>query len=323
MEIGGYRELDLRTGLEYYQGTDVARLNSGRSGVYHAARCMGVNRVMIPYYQCETVRDFLLKKHMEVQYYHIGEDMLPQVENLDRNTAIVVVNYFGLIKERELVAFVENNCNVIIDGTQGFYQANIAGAYSVYSPRKFFGVPDGAYVVGRGAEHFLEQYEQDLSADTAGFLLSRIESGGNMNYASYQGSEARLECSDILRMSKLTHALLDNIDYDTIRQRRQKNYDYAAQIFKKVNRLPDKLLQRDPAQVPMVYPLLIEQEDLRYILKANQVFVGQWWKYLLTDRHASEFEKKLSTYMLPIQIDQRYGKQEIDFEADLIFRSIQ
>lgn len=322
MEIGGYRELDLRTGLEYYRDASPARLNAGRCGVYHAARCLGCRKVLLPRYQCETVRNFLLKKGIEVAYYHIGEDMLPLVENQEAETAIVLVNYFGLIPAAALEAFVRANRNVIIDNTQGFYQPNIPGAYSVYSPRKFFGVPDGCYVIGPDAGRYLEEYGRDSSAPSALFLLTRIESGGNANYGQYQESEHRLDGSDILQMSKLTQALLDNVDYDAVRQKRQRNYDYAACVFGEVNQLPASLLEREESQVPMVYPLLIEREDLRYILKENHIFVGQWWKYLLEEPDVTPLERRLSLYMLPIQIDQRYGPEEIDYTAELIFRSI-
>lgn len=318
MEIGGYRELDLRTGLEFYASSHPARLNAGRCGIYHAARCLGVRKVILPYYQCETVRDFLLKKGMEVSYCRIGQDLLPSPEDVPSDTALVVVNYFGLIPHEQLSALARKYRAVIIDNTQGFYQPNIPGAYSVYSPRKFFGVPDGCYVIGEGAENGLEEYGQDRSASTADFLLTRIESGGNANYPRYQASEARLEQSDILRMSKLTHALLDNIDYAGIREKRQRNYDYAAAVFASFNRLPEEILMRTPEQVPMVYPLLIENEELRYHLKARHIYVGQWWKYLLDDPQVPAWEKALSRYLLPIQIDQRYGRREIDYTAQAI-----
>ena len=81
------------------------------------------------------------------------------------------------------------------------------------------------------------------------------------------------------------------------------------------------MLAREPNQVPMVYPLLIEREELRYILKENHVFVGQWWKYLLKEPDVTPLERRLSMYMLPIQIDQRYGPVEIDYTAELISRA--
>ena len=93
-------------------------------------------------------------------------------------------------------------------------------------------------------------------------------------------------------------------------------------MFASLNRLPAELLKRAGEQVPMVYPLLIEKEALRHQLKAHQIYVGQWWKYLLDDPRASAWEKELSRYLLPIQIDQRYGPEEIDYTAQMLQRAI-
>lgn len=322
MEIGGYRELDLRTGLEYYGGAGLVRLNAGRFGIYHALRCMNCHKIKLPYYLCETVRDFLLSKGVEVSYYHIGADMLPQVGNRLIDTAILLVNYFGLMKSAQLTEFVRENSNVIIDNTQGFYQPNILNAYSVYSPRKFFGVSDGCYVIGPNVERYLEEYPPDMSSDSSIFLFSRIETGGNANYVQYQENEKRLNEAGVRTMSELTHALLDNIDYVAIRERRQENYDYAATVFQDQNLLPASLLVRETMQAPMAYPLLIENENLRYELKKHHIYVGQWWKYLLNESGTSILEKRLSRYLLPIPIDQRYSRSEIKYIADVIVKTL-
>lgn len=68
----------------------------------------------------------------------------------------------------------------------------------------------------------------------------------------------------------------------------------------------------------MVYPLLIENEELRHHLKEQHIYVGQWWKYLLDDPWVPAWEKELSRYLLSIQIDQRYGRDEIDYTAQVL-----
>ena len=42
-----------------------------------------------------------------------------------------------------------NISNVIIDNAQAFYSKHQDRAYSFNSARKFFGVPDGAYLFGK------------------------------------------------------------------------------------------------------------------------------------------------------------------------------
>lgn len=319
MEVGGYRELDLRKGCEYYKGTkDIARLNAGRCGIYYALCVMECNRILIPYYECSTVWRFMDRKEVEVSFYHIDEKFLPTIQNHDESTAFLVVNYFGLMKRSDIEGIVRNNKNVIIDNTQAFFEEPVVGAYNVYSPRKFVGVPDGCYVIGRSAENLCKDYEQDSSADTASFLLSRIESGGNRNYSAYLENENRVDKSNVRKMSLLTHRLLDNIDYESVKEKRRENFRYARSIFDEMNVIDKSVLESDGTSVPMVYPLVFENKNLRQVLKDNSIFVGQWWKYIIDLDGASEWEKYLSKYLFPIQIDQRYGKGEIDHERRVV-----
>ena len=60
MEIGSFIELQFERGREYYKQTEhIARLNTGRAAIWHAFRVLNCSAIWIPYYQCDTVRDFL------------------------------------------------------------------------------------------------------------------------------------------------------------------------------------------------------------------------------------------------------------------------
>ena len=323
MEIGGYRELDLRQGNEYYAGGGAARLNSGRAGIYHALRRYGLNRILIPYYECSTVREFLLRQGVEAVYYSVDQELRPLIpgEQIRGDTAVLIVNYFGMLSREELSGFAAQYPNLIVDNTQAFYSAPVKGAYCVYSPRKFFGVPDGSYVLGKNAAEGLEEYGQDVSGGTASFLLKRIESGGNNNYPLYLENEERIQQSGVLRMSVLTQALLDNVDYAYCAEKRRENFAVADALFREINRLPETLL-RDASEwfVPMVYPLVVEDAGLRVCLKKNSIFVGQWWKYLLAETSESSVEHYYAKYMIPIQIDQRYSREHLLYTADVVER---
>ena len=67
MEIGSFLELQFEKGREWYaksceNNMQIARLNSGRAGIYHAVRCLHCDAVYLPDYECDTVREFLTKK---------------------------------------------------------------------------------------------------------------------------------------------------------------------------------------------------------------------------------------------------------------------
>lgn len=320
MEIGGYRELDLRCGCEYYTGPNVARLNMGRAGIYHALRRLGCSKLYLPYYECGTVRGFLAEQGMETAYYHIDRTLRPlPPEGVEDCAAVLLVNYLGLLPAEEIRAFTRRFPRVIVDNTQAFFAPPEDGAYSVYSPRKFFGVADGCYVIGKGAAQGLEAYQEDFSAGSSSFLLRRIESGGNENYPYYLESERRLEESGARRMSRLTHALLDNVDYGACLEKRRRNFKTARALFDGLNRLPPTVLDRmDKDAAPMAYPLVIEDAGLRQRLKERRIFVGQWWKYLLDELPEDAVETWLSRYLLPIQIDHRYGEAELRYTLDVV-----
>ena len=103
MEIGSFIELQLPKGLEYYsQEEDIARLNTGRSALWHAFRVTGARVIWIPYYQCDTVRDTFIKQGVEVKYYHIDRDWNPIDLASKEDEAALFVNYYGVMSNARM-----------------------------------------------------------------------------------------------------------------------------------------------------------------------------------------------------------------------------
>ena len=121
MEIGSFLELDLRDTGELFDGSEDCRLNLNRAGIYHCCRLLNVNKVLLPYYECFTVRDFLLGKGLKVDYYHIDKDFMPLDISQGDDTAIVFVNYFGLMSTEHMLSLIEGYKNVIIDNAQSLF----------------------------------------------------------------------------------------------------------------------------------------------------------------------------------------------------------
>jgi len=311
LEIGSFIGLDLRNSGEYYPGKiNIARLNSARAGIFHSCRVSNCNSIYIPYYLCPTVRKFLSEKGIEVEPYYISKGLKPIDIKQKRNQAILLVNYFGIMSINQLRSLAEKYKNVIIDNSAAFYSNPIEDCYTVYSPRKFFGVPDGCYVIGDKAEKFTDDYEQDFSAGTASFLLQRIELGTNATYSDRMKNEKRIDEADVLKMSNLTRVLLSNIDYSNIRNQRSKNFLYAHSLYKELNKF-DPIRLIDEECIPMTYPLVIEDPDLAEKLRRKKIYVGRLWNSVLKEVPDFSFEAWLSKYLIPIPIDQRYGRKEL------------
>lgn len=313
MEIGSFIGLDIRDSGEYYHSKiNIARLNSARAGIYHACKLNGCNSIHIPYYLCPTVQKFLLKKKINVKSYYINDKFEPLNLQQKDGHAVLLVNYFGILSVAKINILAKKFINVILDNSAAFYSDPIKGCYNVYSPRKFFGVADGCYVIGDDAEKYTSNYEQDFSSETASFLLKRIELGTSKTYRERMKNEERIDKADILKMSILTRALLNSIDYSYIMIKRKENFFFAHKLFKKLN-LFDPTEFIDNECIPMVYPLVVQDIDLTEKLKKKKIYVGRLWNYVIKEVHAKSFEAWLSKYMVPIPIDQRYGRLELNY----------
>ena len=180
---------------------------------------------------------------------------------------------------------------------------------NVYSTRKFIGVPDGAYVIGNRADKYVNEYEQCYSSDTAVFLLQRHEYGcEGKTYASRMINEHRIDEEDIMKMSMLTRTILDGTDYNEIILKRKQNFSTACRLLNSINSI--------------VYPLIVENDNLLQVLLKNKHFQSHWWKHLVNEMNSDTFEYWISKYVIPITIDQRYGEEELIELSRIIISNI-
>lgn len=321
MEIGSFLELQLPKGREWYKGDkDIARLNTGRMGIWHAFRVTGCKRIWIPIYQCDSIRETLAKKGVEMCFYYQDENFNPIDIQAKDDDAVILVNYYGIMSHERMAELATSYKHPIIDCAQAFFCKPVEDALTVYSCRKFVGAPDGCYVVGKDAHKFVEEYPQCYSSDTAAFLLKRIEYGcEGKGYEARSLNEHRIDTEDCMKMSKLTRNLMAAEDYAYNQQKRKENFAYAHQLLGGINKI-DPIRYMDGETVPMVYPLVVEDDSLIQRLFAAKHFQGHWWSYICEEQPEDSFEYWISRYVIPITIDQRYGKEEIDYLAKIISR---
>ena len=319
MEIGSFLELQLPKGHEFYnQETDIARLNTGRMGIWHAFRVTGCKRIWIPVYQCDSIRETLKKKGVEICFYHQDKDWNPlDIEAMD-DDAVLLVNYYGIMSSGRMAELAKPYKHVIIDCAQAFFCCPVESTLMVYSCRKFVGAPDGTYVVGKDAHKYVEEYPQCYSSDTAVFLLKRIEYGcEGKGYEARSLNEHRIDVEDCMKMSKLTRTLMDAENYEFNRQKRKENFAYVHQLLWDINRI-NPTMYMDEETIPMVYPLVVEDDNLINRLFSSKHFQGHLWSYICYEQTENSFEYWISRYVIPITIDQRYGKKEMDYLVNVM-----
>ena len=312
--IGGYFSLELPKCEEYHK--DAIRLNTGRNCLEYILRVRGYKKVYMPYYTCEAVMEPINKLGIPYEVYHIDINFeIRDRFTLKEGEALLYTNYFGL-KQHYVEQLAEMvGSRLIIDNTQAFYAKHLTGIDTFYSCRKFFGVPDGAYLYCE--KELDEDLEQDYSYDRLAHLLKRIDLSAEEGYKDYRQVEDGLDNLPIRKMSKLTQRLMKGIDYEAAAQRRRANYQMLHEALGKENNI-DLPLEKDA--VPMVYPFLVPEKGLREKLIENKIFVARYWPNVLDWTTKDDIEYLLACQMQPLPIDQRYGKEDMNRVLDIIER---
>ena len=170
--IGGFFELELNSGNEFHP--NAISLNSGRNALEYLLKANNYSAIYLPYYTCDVLLQPIKKIGINFEFYSINEQLEPVFEfsKLGTNDSFLYTNYFGL--KTNIVKQLSNNCsNLIVDNAQSFYSTPIANIDTFYSPRKFFGVPDGAYLYTNNL--LQEKLKRDTSFERFNHLIKRID----------------------------------------------------------------------------------------------------------------------------------------------------
>jgi len=304
--IGGFFELELKRGKEFYP--HLIKLNSGRNCLEYILRVRNYKKIFIPYYTCEVILEPIRRLNINYEFYHINEMLEPEIQQIDNDSALLYTNYFGL-KGEFIKLISEKFRNIIIDNAQAFFSEPIKDIDTFYSPRKFFGVPDGGYLSINKKINI--PLKKDISLSRISHLLKRIELGAEAAYDEFKHNEKSLDNQAIKEMSDLTKKILSSINYSKVKRIRNNNFNLLHDNLKDKNELKDLIEKSKPINGPMVYPFLITKDGVREYLIKNKIYVATYWPNVLKWADKNSFEYKLAKYLLPLPIDQRYGKDDM------------
>ena len=302
MSIGGYFELELPVTEEFHR--NAIRLNTGRNAFEYILRAKNYKMVYLPFYTCDVMLEPITKLNLKYKFYNIDSNFMPifNFKSIGENDVFVYNNYFGLC-DKQTKEIASLCVNLIIDNSQAFYSKPIKGVDTFYSPRKFFGLPDGSYLYTDKLLDF--NLEKDISYKRCEHLLGRADTGAEAHFQTYKENSKGLCNQPIREMSNLTQKLLSSIDYNKVADLRRQNFNYLHSKLNKRNKLK---FEFDNSAAPMIYPFLIENgAALKKELIANKIFVASYWPNVLDWAKADSFEHNLTKNMIAVPVDQRYN----------------
>jgi len=305
--IGGYFELETSNNGNLYHNNLIA-VNSGRSAFELILKQTNPRQVLLPYYTCDVILQPLNRCRIPYRFYELSNSLLPKVDSLNEGEVILYVNYFG-ISDKKVAKVVSTFPEVIIDNSQSFYSQYHEKIPTFYSPRKFFGIPDGgfAYIPKKQEPIALEK---GYSYNRCSHLLNRIDLGAEGAYNDFIENDKKLSHEGPTEMSKLTQKLMNSISFEEIAKKRKRNFSFLHKTLSTQNLFSKHI---DESTVPMVYPFISEKPGLRNHLISKKIFVPQYWpnvkQWHINNKSLEYF---LTDNLLALPIDQRYGLEEME-----------
>lgn len=317
--VGGYFELELpqSRGLPY---TGLVGFQSARASFLALLRQGGPKKVWMPRHICNAMLEPLKAAGVEPAWYELNDDLdvLPSVK-LGSGEWLLYVNYFGLRGghvDRLLQRFPPEQ--VVLDYSQSFFSPpHEAALATIYSPRKFFGVPDG------GLLHSQILVTPPDEMDAASFertthLIRRLGDSPEAGYAAYQRAEESLSDCEPRRMSKLTERILCSVDFEAASRIRKENFRKLHETLGPVNRFP---FGATSDVAPLCYPFMTDDAGLRERLISNRIFVPTYWSDAL-DRVDTHWANNMIRNLLPLPLDQRYGSADMERMLAIILSDV-
>lgn len=305
-EIGGYIEFEHYSGRQLHE--DAIKLNCARNCLAYLIKIHRIKKIFIPYFLCDSIWKTCKKYGVECSFYHIDENFSPIIPKADFSKDwLYVVNYYGQISNDKIIELKEKIENLIIDNVQAFFQAPEKNINTIYTCRKFFGVADGAYLYSNNKLD--EKLETDVSFKRMSFLLGRFEKSAEEFYSEYVQNNEFFENEPIKNMSLITENLMRSFNYANIAQQRTNNFNYLHENLKSINELN--------LQTPygaFSYPLkIVNASDIKERLLKKKIYIPTLWPDVCDLCEEDDLEYNYAQNILPLPVDQRYEKQDMDY----------
>jgi hypothetical protein len=297
-------------------------LQSGRGCLSYLIERFAPRKAYLPYYSCDSMFAPFLKAGVQIEFYPISQQLCPTTSpQILEGEVVVYINYFGVLNKRMSELDRSQPPGSWFDNTHAFYYEPLAlRCWHFNSARKFLGVPDGAILSGPSGRHFeRDELPRNTNVWTTHLIL-RYLGLVDEGFSVFREYESTFDVK-AKQVSEIGQKILTRTDHRFIKERRFENFKTLNQELGSMNLLDSEILQIEVGSAPFCYPFLPREPIPHETLWKLGIFAPKLWPECL-DRcgEGFEWEKRLSRELLPLPIDQRYGKSEMEMIVNIILQ---
>lgn len=304
---------------------------SGRAALYQILKYLkeqhGTVRVLLPDYLCDTILVPIRKLELACEFFPLNDklefDPASFSKIYKKDSAILLINYFGLEDLSEQLAFIRNIDNdaiIIEDDVQAYYEfkkplGNVDFKYT--SLRKTFAIPDGGLVKTNYPLPVIDNPNTFGQYKAAAALMKAMKDGNFddsvfLDISKIGGNKIddELECG----MSLISERLYASLDEEYVKNRRQANARYL--IGKLSETGIQLMLHVAEDKVPLFVPIFLEnRNEVRKRMFQHEIFCPVHWPL---DGMSVKKGMEMAEHELSLIVDQRYGQKDMDEIINMI-----
>ena len=300
-------------------------------------------RVLLPAYTCQTVIDPFLQEGWAICYYGISRQLRIDTDDLSEKFKVFKPNlcvahpYYGAdLNQKELDALSElkdNGCCLVEDLTQCVFSTQRSEIFDYFtgSYRKWFPIPDGAFLVGKeniGESHLEENADFVKTMADAMYLRGVFQRSGDVNVKEISRRVGNMAISHISKginlhgMSSFSKSLLQQSDLEASMKQRFENYHFLYKNLAKAHNV--KVVDRKMEEItcaPLFFPIYVkERTAFQKHLAQNEIYAPVLWPVHTKELLINDTIKQMFDEILMLPIDQRYGMEDMKRMIDVILR---
>lgn len=318
--------------LKYLSEYNTLYFDSGRSALRAVLEGVSSNRVLLPAYMCESVRECFPNSH--VDYYAVDQDFNIVWSDLLRKAEcgfdVVYIHYFNgkilpIYDFDKLLNIKDRHGFVIIeDTTHSFLSAkHTVGDYCICSLRKWFPISDGGVLYSKNelpqgeypecpwAEKKIEAMHRKAA------YLQGDNICKNVFLEAFALSEKALDGqSRCYSISSSALEMIRSVNIEEIVNIRRENFSILS---KRLGEIGMSVVPADGInQTPLFCIIKVGNRDyLRKYLVENKIYCPVHWP-LYDELNELNNIVEIQAEELSIPIDQRYKQEDMEYIAKII-----